>query len=309
MKIYGILAYPAEHSLSPIIHTAGFKALNFEAEYRRFSVEPENLAEFMKQVRTEGIAGFSVSMPHKQAVMKFLDEIDEAAQEIGAVNTVVNQNGQLKGYNFDGEGARRALKEAGLVLENQTAVVLGAGGAARAIVYALKKAGAKVVVLNRTQEKAEQLGAEFGVESGELAELGDLEPNILVNATAVGMAGEGTGPAVSTAAVRSTAAASSVATETAAAAPAAAPAAEKSLVPVDFLQKHGEKLTVFDMVYKPLKTRLVRDAKAAGCKVITGEKMLLYQGLKQFELWTEEKAPEKAPEEAMKESLRAWFGK
>lgn len=274
MQVYGILAYPAEHSLSPIIHAAAFEALKLEAEYQRFSVEPEELSDFMERVRTEEIAGFSVSMPHKEAVMKYLDEIDEAAEEIGAVNTAVNQEGRLKGYNFDGEGAVQALKERSDLsssdgLRGKKVVVLGAGGAARAIVYALKQAGVDVTVLNRTREKAERLAADFEVTVGILADLADLEPDILVNATAVGME----------------------------------PESEASLVPVDFLERLGEKLIVFDIVYKPLRTLLIQEAKKSGCQIITGEKMLLYQGVKQFEIWTGKKAPLEIMQESLKEAL------
>jgi shikimate dehydrogenase len=156
-KLYGLLAYPAGHSLSPVVHNAGFEAFGIDAEYVLFETKPEELDEFMKRVRVEPVAGFAVSLPFKEVVMRYLDEIDEDAKKIGAVNTVVNKAGKLFGYNTDFIGAIDSLKNVFGVLDGKTFVLLGAGGACRAIAYGLLLENAQVVIQNRDISKAEKI--------------------------------------------------------------------------------------------------------------------------------------------------------
>lgn len=163
MTIYGILGHPVAHSLSPAMHTAAFKALEIDAEYRRFDVAPKDLQQFCREAR-EKYAGFSVTAPHKEAIMPFLDEVDSVAAEIGAVNTVVNRDGKLIGFNTDWIGVQKALT----VLRKQSVLVLGAGGAAKAVVYACIKAGADVKIFNRTAAKARVLADQCGARVGTL---------------------------------------------------------------------------------------------------------------------------------------------
>src|SRR3989338_5066305 len=150
-KKYGILAYPAKHSLSPVMHNAAFKALALDAEYGVFEVPENELPAFMEQVKHEPIDGFSVSLPYKEVMLNYMNEVDEDARKIGAVNTVVNRGGVLYGYNTDFIGSNRALEEVCGDLNDRKAVVLGAGGAARAIIYGLLKEGSEVVVVNRNK--------------------------------------------------------------------------------------------------------------------------------------------------------------
>lgn len=165
--IYGVLGHPVAHSLSPAMHNAAFTVLKIHAEYRRFDIAPEDLQRFCVEARRK-YAGFSVTAPHKETIMQLLDKIDAVAVEIGAVNTVVNRNGKLIGYNTDWIGVQKALEESGTVLQNQKVLVLGAGGAAKAVVYACVKAGAEVRIFNRTKEKAVQLGKKWGARVGTL---------------------------------------------------------------------------------------------------------------------------------------------
>lgn len=155
------------HSLSPAMHNAAFTALKIHAVYRRFDITPEDLQRFCVEARRK-YAGFSVTAPHKETIMQLLDKIDAVAADIGAVNTVINRDGKLIGYNTDWIGVQKALEEAGAVLQNQKMLVLGAGGAAKAVVYACVKAGADVLIFNRTEEKAFVLAQKWGARVGRL---------------------------------------------------------------------------------------------------------------------------------------------
>lgn len=251
MRIYGILANPAGHSLSPQMHNAAFAALGIEARYERFEIAVDGLADFMAEVRERSIAGLSVSLPFKESVIDFLDEVSEEAVKIGAVNTVVNDDGVLRGMNTDFIGFQKSL--AGFEFER--AVVFGAGGAARAVIYGLLDLGVKkVVVQNRDLEKARKLAEEFGVNVAPIDEV--LSGDLFVQTSAI-WHGDDHG------------------------------AIEK------YLQAENlrEFKVVTDIAYKPLWTPLLLAAKEAGVKVITGEKMLLLQAVEQFALWTGEAAP------------------
>lgn len=163
------------------MHTAAFQALGIAAEYRRFDVMPEDLKQFCFEAREKHYAGFSVTAPHKETIIPFLDGLDPVATEIGAVNTVVNQDGTLIGYNTDWIGVQKALEEAGAVLKDQKVLVLGAGGAARAVVYGCIKAGADVLIFNRTEEKALELAEKWHARVGTLDDARSV--SIIINTT------------------------------------------------------------------------------------------------------------------------------
>ncbi len=265
-KIYGILGHPIRHSLSPAMHNAAFLAMEIDARYECFDIEPVDLASFIGELRmNKELKGLSVTIPHKVAIMNCLDQIDQVAQKIGAVNTVVKKDDWLCGTNTDWEGALKALTEVS-VLKGKNVLVLGSGGAARAICFGLIQAGAKVTLLARNKEKSLEFKRSFGLDTGALKDIESYHADMIINTTPVGMK----------------------------------PIIFDSLVPISYL---NPKMMVFDIVYKPLKTKLIRDSEAKGCITITGEKMLLYQGAKQFELWTGKKAPIEVMRKALLENL------
>ncbi len=263
MDVYGIIGWPVAHSLSPAMHNTAFKALGHPAVYGLFPVEPKALPQAIEGLKALGIKGTSVTVPHKEAVLSLLDHIDPVAAEIGAVNTIVHEKGRLLGFNTDWQGALQAVKEV-LDPKGQRAVIIGAGGAARAVVYALCKAGAEVTVYNRTLTKAEVLAQDFGVEARGLAELSEAQGDILINTTSVGLK------------------------------------EDRSPAPPEILSRFK---VVMDIVYAPLQTRLLQEAQAAGCQVINGLKMLVYQAVEQFYLWRGERPEAKVMEQAALEAL------
>lgn len=265
MQIYGILANPAGHSLSPALHNAAFKSLGLDAYYYSFDIVETELEDFMASLNDGDVCGLSVSLPYKEKVMNFLDEIDEDARAIGAVNTIKNENGKLFGSNTDWLGIRRALSEVTDFPEKKCAV-LGAGGSARAAVYALKKAGVREIwILNRTTEKAESLAKEFDCQFGSLDEVTKIAPDIIVQTTSIWLEDP-----------------------------------QAKLIDAEAL-KPG--MIVMDIVYKPLLTLLLIKAKERGCTIVTGDKMLLYQAVEQFKIWTGQEAPMELMEQALKQKL------
>ena len=204
-------------------------------------------------------------MPYKQAIMAYMDYYDPLAKIIGSVNTVVNENSKLIGYNTDAMGAMQALQEK-TDLIGKKALVMGAGGAARAIAYSLKEFGVDVYIFNRTMEKAEALADEFDLETIEFRLIPKADFDIIVNATPVG----------------------------------SLPDAESSLLHVNQIPSHS---VVMDVVTNPIETQLLREAKKAGAQTISGERMLLHQAIGQFELWFNKKAPVKVMEKALYEEL------
>lgn len=268
-KICLIIGDPVEHSLSPQMHNAGYAALSIDDKFvfAASRVKIENLKEFIAGVRAMGIRGVSCTIPHKIDIMPYLDEIDPIAKTIGAVNTIVNDNGLLKGYNTDWQGIIEPLKKI-IDLQNKKVALLGAGGAARAAVYALTKAGAQVVIFNRTAAKAQALAKEFRCETQELADIGEIKnADIIINATPVGLY-----PKINT-----------------------TPLAKK------FITK---KQIIFDTVYTPYETRLLKEAKQQGAKVIHGAEMLLEQAAAQFALYTNRPAPVGAMRKILLQNLR-----
>ncbi len=248
----GIVLHPAGHTRSPAMHNAAFQALGIDAVYLSFDVPPEALAVAVASMRALGIRQLAVSLPHKQAVLAHLDEIDETARRIGAVNTVTLREGNLVGTNTDWLGAVRALEHE-TKLANARAVVLGAGGTARAVVFGLLERGSRVTVLNRTPERASDLAGELGAQAaGGLEELFTTPHDVLVNTTSVGLRGDTS--------------------------------------PVDAAAISPEAV-VMDAVYDPEQTRLLRDAAARGARTVTGKSMLVHQAAEQIALWTGRRAP------------------
>ena len=245
-----IIGNPIEHSLSPLIHNAAFKYLSLEYVFLAFKVE--HLEEAVKGIRRLNLKGVSVTIPHKVEIMEYLDDVEEVAGKIGAVNTVVNREGRLTGYNTDCGGAIKALEEK-MELKDKKTMLLGAGGSARAIAFGLKEKGAEIIILNRTVKKAEMLALELDCQYGGLELVETLKPDILVNTTSLGMH----------------------------------PHVDDMPVRKEFLKD----MLVFDIVYNPLKTRLITEAEQNGCETILGLEMFLNQAALQFKLWTEKDAP------------------
>lgn len=258
-KLYGIIGNPVRHSLSPKMHNAAFCHNGLNAVYLAFEVT--DLETAISGVRSLGISGLSITVPHKERVIALIDRVDDTARRIGAVNTILNRNGKLEGYNTDWSGAVRALSaETGI--KGARAIVLGAGGSARAVVAGLVEKGANVHVANRTASKAKLLADTFGTTWSGLDELDltmEKEPaSILINTTTLGME----------------------------------PYVDAMAVTPALLELAGEnKSVVMDIAYSPLETKLLKKAHATGCTTINGLEMLLYQAVEQFELWTGEKAP------------------
>ncbi|CAN5751493.1 shikimate dehydrogenase [soil metagenome] len=265
MKRVFLLAHPAGHSLSPALHNAAFAATGLKAHYEARDVAPEDLAEAVAALRAPDVLGANVTIPHKPAVLPLMDTLTVTAEAIGAVNTIVNREGELLGHNTDAAGFLRALQEdAGLELSGTTALLLGAGGAARAVVYALLSAGVeRVQIYNRTVDKARALAADFGalgrveVLSEQALPKAVRQTQLLVNTTSVGMERGGVNPDVSP-------------------------------LPEGVLPQNG---FVCDLVYRPEHTRLLQDAAAAGLLTQNGLPMLVYQGAAAFQRWTKCAAP------------------
>jgi len=264
-KLCGVIGNPVEHSLSPAIHNAAFQKLGLNYVYLAFQVEDVEGA--LRGLRALGnLRGASVTIPHKVAVLPYLDEIEPTARHIGSVNTIVVERGRLIGYNTDASGAIRALQTGGVTLEGRHVLMLGSGGAARAIAFALA-AGlgvARLTVLGVDDKERDGLVADLRartalrIEAGQVTEealrRGIKDSAVLIHCTPLGMH----------------------------------PKIQDTCVPAALLGPH---LTVMDIVYNPLETRLLREARAAGCRTIRGLEMFLNQAAAQFELWTGQAAP------------------
>jgi shikimate dehydrogenase len=256
----GVLGYPVRHSLSPAMHNAAFRALGLNGVYLAFEVAPDRLAQAIAGMRGLGIRGLNLTIPHKEAVIPLLDGLTDAARHIGAVNTLFWDGERLVGDNTDAEGFLRALYEAGVNPAGQTVLVLGAGGAARAVVYALRQQGCTVWLANRSRERAEALAAAFGcagilpLERDALTQVA-AHADGLVNCTSLGME-----PHADT-----------------------TPPVPAEALPVG--------AWVCDLVYRPLQTRLLQAAAARGLTTIDGLGMLVHQGALAFERWTGSPAP------------------
>jgi len=265
-KICGVIGDPIGHTMSPVMQNTAFSQLGLDYVYVAFRVRDEVLGEAIGGMRGFGIAGLNVTIPHKVTVIPYLDELDPLAEKIGAVNTITNNDGVLKGYNTDAMGFLRTLLDRGVKPEGKKIVILGAGGASKAISFILAENGADLAILNRLEELdwAEHLASQISrtfkkeVTAQELSEANlaaALEKaDVLVNATSVGMI----------------------------------PNTAGTPVPARLLRP---ELVVFDIVYNPTETRLLKEAGQAGAETIGGLTMLAWQGALAFEMWTGHQAP------------------
>lgn len=278
-KIIGVFGYPIEHSLSPPMHNAAFSYLGLDYCYLAFSVRPEDLKQAVESVRALNLVGVNVTIPHKERVLPYLDEVSREAKLIGAVNTIRNKGGKLIGYNTDLSGFLTSLKQAGFNPKGKKVVVIGAGGAARAVSFALSQEGIhSLFILNRTLEKAESLTKmvkksiiNLNIRALPLRKKELIKAiegaDLLVNATSLGMV-----PKTSQ-----------------------SPLAGFGLLP--------KSLVVYDLVYNPVETRLIRLAKKSKGKAIGGLETLIQQGAKSFEIFTGLKAPEEVMRKVVKKAL------
>ena len=263
-KICGVIGDPISHTLSPTIQNSAFHHLNLDFIFLAFNVKTGELETSIQAMRSLGIYGLNVTMPHKTKVLNYLDEIDPTARFLNSANTIVNKEGRLFGYSTDGIGAINALKENGIDLASSKVVLLGAGGAGRAIALSIAEEVSNLVILNRDLIKAKKLESDLKLKfkrnisgaslSADSIKKHLLDSDVLINATNVGMTSS----------------------------------QKQSIVDSNLLNKN---LTVMDIVYNPVETKLLTDAKKLGAKTINGIEMLIYQGAASFELWTGEKAP------------------
>lgn len=256
--IYGLIGNPVSHSISPIIHNTLFREMNFNSIYVPFKVD--TIGDFMREFRKLDIRGYSVTIPHKESVINHLDAIDPMAKKIGAVNTIVNMDGQLVGYNTDCEAAIKVLEGVSrgerpfartkdAYLKGKKVTIIGAGGVARAIAFGLKECQAQITIINRNYERAQSLARDVGCIARKIDDPQAFDTDILINATPVGMY----------------------------------PKINETPIDKDKL-KPG--MIVFDTIYNPIETKLLKEAKAQGCKTINGLSMFVHQAAAQFKLWT-----------------------
>ena len=278
-NIVGLIGHPVEHSFSPPMHNAAFEKLGMDYAYVAFDVDPNNLGSAIEGAKSLNIKGFNVTIPHKIEVMHFLDEIDEVAGLIGAVNTIDFKN--MKGYNTDGIGAVRAIEEV-ISIKDKNVVIAGAGGASRAISFYLAKYGAdSITILNRNVDRAISLAGDVldsgliaDVQADSISEINNYlsDADILVDTTPMGMH----------------------------------PHVDDE--PIARAEDMHEDLVVFDAVYNPNETVLIKEAIKAGAKPVYGIKMLLYQGAESFKIWTGVDAPVDEMEKALRQTLNLeWY--
>jgi len=263
-KILGVTGGHAENSLSKYMHNGNFKGDNLNYIYVPFKTQEKELPLFMENFRKFNFAGAAVTIPHKIDIMNYLDSVEDTAKKIGAVNTVVNKDGILKGYNTDCAGSVKALSIK-TDIKGKHVLLLGAGGAARAIGYGLKEEGAEIIIANRTDSKAEKLAEELGSKFCPFEDIYNRPCNIIINTTSVGMY----------------------------------PHVNDSIVKKDFLR--GK--IVFDIVYRPMITRMLKDAQEVNSLIVEGYEMLLYQGIEQYKLWTGKDPSEKLMRDMLKKQL------
>jgi 3-dehydroquinate dehydratase/shikimate dehydrogenase len=273
-SVYGVIADPIGHSLSPVIHNACFRALGINSVYVPFRVPREDLDTFLDGARELGVKGLSVTIPHKEAVIRKLSKIDGAARAIGAVNTIVFGDGESHGYNTDYRAAMDCLDAASGVdasekpLSGRKALILGAGGVAKALAFGLKRRGATVFIANRSPERAAELAERMECSDVPWEDRHKVEPHILINGTPIGMH-----PNVDE-----------------------SPYDKRMLV---------SSMVVFDTVYNPESTLLIKDARAVGAKVVTGVEMFLRQAAYQFKLFSGVDAPMQLMRDTLKRATGA----
>lgn len=260
-KIVGLFGYPVEHTLSPYMHNAAFESLRLDYCYLPFRVRPEDLKTAVNAIKALNMRGMNITIPHKEAIIPLLDELDKEADLIGAVNTVLHEDGRLIGYNTDGKGFIRSLKEeGGIIPKGNRILIIGAGGAARAIAFSLAIEGAEKIFINDiiTQKAKELSSAIIAKTSSEAIYIKDLKEgiekvNVIINATPLGMKKEDPLP-----------------------------------ISPELL---SQRLFVYDIVYNPPETSLLREARSKGAKALGGLGMLLYQGALSFKIWTGQEPP------------------
>ncbi|MDR3586645.1 MAG: shikimate dehydrogenase [Desulfosporosinus sp.] len=269
-KHYAVIGHPIEHSLSPVMHKAGYEALGVNAKYHRFDVEPRHLPEAVEGLCALGFSGWNVTLPHKEHIIPFLNTLTPQAKRAGAVNTVKIQEGQRIGHNTDGVGFVRSVEKELNGFKGKLAVLLGAGGASKGIALALAEQGMKVHILNRKLEKAEAL-VEVIQREGGTATAGALAPegwleevDLLVQTTSVGLHGESFPFSV---------------------------------------QGISEQALVVDIIFNPSETAFLHEAKQQGCRTLNGLGMLLYQGVYAWEFWLGGQAPVEAMGQALQDQL------
>lgn len=278
-QVFGVFGDPIAHSLSPAMHNSVFSALGMDCIYHAFRVKPEKLEKAILGAEAMGFGGLNLTVPLKETALKLgCIKPNPLAEKIGAVNTIVfGKNGEIKGYNTDGLGAKQALQEAAVEIRGSKIVVAGAGGAARAITFQLAADGAEITIINRTEARAIELAKDISaaalsgkVEGRGLFRLKDLlqDADVLINTTTLGMH-PNTDTAIATA------------------------------------EELHSGLTVFDIVYNPLETRLLKEAKTSGAKTVSGVSMLVYQGAEAFRLWTGIEPPVELMKKTVLEALQA----
>lgn len=276
-KVIGVIGHPIEHSMSPPMHNNAYKQLNMDYVYVAFHVLPEDIGNLILSSKTLGIKGLNVTIPHKTTVIPYLDEIDETAEKIGAVNTIQFKDGVAKGYNTDGIGAINSIKKH-VKLQDKNVMVIGAGGASKAISFTLINEKIKsLTIVNRSKENAEKLIENIkkqtnfnniGYHAMEDSENIINEVDVIINTTPIGMyPNHEVQPPIKT----------------------------------DYINK---KHVVMDIIYNPLETQLLKQAKANGAKTINGTSMLINQGLVSFEIFTGQKATYESFEEALLSQLK-----
>jgi shikimate dehydrogenase len=263
-KICGVIGNPIQHTLSPTIQNAAFNHLNLDFIFTAFKVKATELEMAIQGMRSLNIYGLNVTMPHKNSIIKYLDEKDPLVRSLNSANTIVNKKGRLFGFSTDGIGAIKALQENGVDLSSSKVLLLGAGGAGRAIAFSIIDKVEDLVVLNRDPAKIKNLEFDLKLKFNKNIHYGLLSENslkknlrssdVLINATNIGMK----------------------------------PNSNLSIINPKLLTSD---LTVMDIVYTPIETKLLADAKKVGAKTIDGVEMLIYQGAASFELWTDRKAP------------------
>jgi shikimate dehydrogenase len=249
--LYGVMGYPLGHSLSPAMHNAAFLARNLNAVYLAF--ETKDTPGCVRAMKAFGMKGMSVTLPHKSAVIPMLDKMDALAEKIGAVNTIVNEEGLLAGYNTDAKAALHAL-ERKVELPGKTCLIIGAGGAARAIGFILKEHDACIAISNRSHERGKDLASRLGCPFVPLNKAEEIQADVLVQTTPVGMY----------------------------------PGHDESIISENGLRKG---MVVMDIIYNPAETRMLKVARDKGCLTVSGLDMFILQGAEQFRLWTGLEAP------------------
>ena len=272
LKTFAVIGDPIEHSLSPTIHNAAYRELQMECTYIAYRVPRGDLAVGIESLKKIKVSGFNVTIPHKIEMINHLDNLDDTCEKIGAVNTVLNDDGILRGFNTDMDGFLEPIKRKEISIKNSKILLLGAGGASRAIVAGFQKEGAdEIIIANRTKENGDKLAVfskKIGLNASSVCieEMNVVESKFyfVVNASSLGLNGE------------------------------------KNIIPSNLMD---EQTTVYDIVYKPIKTDLINVAEKQGSKIIYGYEMLLGQAIRSFEIWLDKKAPY----DAMKRSILGGF--